>query len=336
MTCPLASTLLKAPVTRFSRPWLATLACCATLSSAFGGDTLPEPPAGYRWVANDAFTDEFDGEELDDSKWHDTNPRWKGRPPGLFVPESVSLRDGHLRIKSAPLDEPIDDYAIACGAIQSKAATALYGYYECRMKASGLTTSSTFWLTSDRKPTRYGDISLELDIQECIGNAQRFEGFRTQMHSNTHIKLYPNPQGEKLIKRLAAADPKWKAQREERRTMSEDELAEAVAEHREKHRVLKKGATSPLGSPVDEEFHTYGCWWVDANTMHFYADGELVHTIEPRTEFDPKPFDYPMFMNLVCETYAWEVPPTDEDLRNDAINTTLYDYVRAYTLEPIR
>jgi hypothetical protein len=38
-------------------------------------------------------------------------------------------------------------------------------------------------------------------------------------------------------------------------------------------KVAKKGEGANLKSNVDDEFHTYGCWWVDANTMRFYADG---------------------------------------------------------------
>lgn len=297
-------------------------------------ESLPEPPSGYRWVMNDAFSDEFNGSELDTAKWYDHNPRWKGRPPGKFMPSAVSVGGGYLRIRCTPMEEPDGEFTIACGAVQSKSREALYGYYECRMKASSITTSSTFWLTtSTPKPIRYGKIGLELDIQESIGNAQRWESFKTHMHSNTHIKLFPNQRGEALLKKLAAKNPISKQKQAQLAAMGEDERAEALAKFERNRRVLKAGASAPLATPVNETFHTYGCWWVDANTMHFYADGEHVYTIEPKTDFDPEPFDHPMFMNLLCETYDWEVPPTVEELENDAINTTLYDYVRSYKLE---
>ncbi len=39
-----------------------------------------------------------------------------------------------------------------------------------------------------------------------------------------------------------------------------------------------------------------------------------------------------MHLNLVTETYDWETPPTPEELGDDSINTTHYDWVRAYVL----
>ncbi len=315
-------------------PWLV-MALLPVMAVAASADTPPEPPAGYRWVKNDAFSDEFNGTELDPTKWHDHNPRWKGRPPGKFMPESVSVADGCLRIRCTPLAEPIGDFTIACGAVQSKDTDALFGYYECRMKASSLTTSSTFWLNShESKPIRYGEINLELDIQECIGNAKRWPSFSKRMHSNTHIKLTPNEEGEALLIQMASADPSLQEKLAKLADMDEAERAGAFAKIQADRRVLKQNGLTKLSTPVNEAFHTYGCWWVDANTMHFYADGEFAYTIKPKTGFDPKPFDQPMFMNLLCETYSWEVAPTTAELEDDRLNTTLYDYVRSYRLVP--
>ncbi|GAB4190471.1 MAG: hypothetical protein Kow00105_04830 [Phycisphaeraceae bacterium] len=98
---------------------------------------------------------------------------------------------------------------------------------------------------------------------------------------------------------------------------------------------LKKGARTPIGEKVHENFHTYACWWVDAKTMHFYLDGKYVHTIEPSIEVEDAPFDQPMFVNLVCEIYDWEVTPTPEELSDPTRNVTLYDYVRSYKLVKI-
>lgn len=50
-------------------------------------------------------------------------------------------------------------------------------------------------------------------------------------------------------------------------------------------------------------------------------------TINPK-----EPFERPMYMHLITETYNWEDPPTEEELLNDSIHTTYYDYVRSYKL----
>jgi hypothetical protein len=290
-------------------PVFAVIAIGTMLSTPLvAQSSLPTPPDGYQWVKNEAFSDEFNGTELDSDKWHDHNPRWIGRAPGKFMPSSVSVKDGYLQIKSTVLDPPDDKFTIACGAVQSKSHEALYGYYECRMKASSISTSSTFWLTGGPKPVSGGTLGLELDIQECIGNAQRWPKFKNQMNCNTHITFRPDGKNVDTNK---------------------DENDEAA---KPEPTTLKKGGSYQLKSNVNDEFHTYGCWWVDANSMKFYADGEYALTITPSTELDPTPFDHPLFMNLVCETYSWEVPPTKEDLADDSRNTTYYDYVRSYKL----
>ncbi|WP_404309453.1 family 16 glycosylhydrolase [Neorhodopirellula lusitana] len=258
-------------------------------------DGLPSPPEGYRWEKNEAFSDEFDGDQLDSAKWYDHNPRWKGRAPGLFVPSAISVGDGYLCIRCGVLDPPQGEFSVACGAVQSKAKTALYGYYECRMKASSIPTSSTFWLTSESKKVDGGRLSFELDIQECVGRADRFAVFTTHMKSNTHVNFQAEEKG---------------------------------AETQRRH----EGGQAPLKSKVDDEFHTYACWWVDATTVKFYADGEYQFTVHPPVDFGEAPFDFPMFMNLVCETYDWNARPTVEELSDDTRNATFYDYVRSYRL----
>ena len=54
--------------------------------------------------------------------------------------------------------------------------------------------------------------------------------------------------------------------------------------------------------------------------------------MHPDTTYSKTPFDRPMYMHLVTETYNWEAPPTEEELLNDEINTSYYDWVRAYVL----
>jgi hypothetical protein len=86
--------------------------------------------------------------------------------------------------------------------------------------------------------------------------------------------------------------------------------------------------------PADEAFHVYGAWWVDANTVRFYHNDEFKFVRQPSTLHAAKPFDRPMHINMVTETYDWETPPTPEELADNFKNTTYYDWVRAYMLVP--
>ena len=259
--------------------------------------TLPQQPAGMKWVANETFTDEFGGDQLDETKWYDHNPLWKGRAPGKFMPSSVSVKDDCLQIKSTKLDPPDGEFTIACGAIQSKSREAHYGFYECRVKASQITTSTTFWLKNDTRGMKRPFFSTELDILECIGGAKRWARFSDHMNSNTHVTLMSENKEEKPPK-------------------------------------VSLGAHAKINGTVSDGFHTYGCWWIDPRTLKFYLDGKEVYTIEPPTELTNEPFSQPMLINLVCETYNWETPPSPADLADDSRNTTYYDYVRAFKLVP--
>ena len=70
----------------------------------------PIPPKGYRWILNEQFSDEFNGNQLDYSKWNDTFGDWEGRPPALFISEAISVKDGTLQIKSGILEKPYKNY----------------------------------------------------------------------------------------------------------------------------------------------------------------------------------------------------------------------------------
>lgn len=253
----------------------------------------PPPPEGYTWAVNDAFTDEFNGTSLDSSKWHDHHPRWKGRPPAKFMRENVSVKDGTLQLKNGMLDQPQGPFTIGGAAVVSKSTEAFYGYYEVSMKASKISMSSTFWFSNQSDKSDPLGSALELDVQEAVGAGKRQPNRKHFMKSNTHYWVRRNG------KKSSNAVP----------------------------------GDARISPPVGDAFHTYGVWWVDANTIKFYHNDEYKFTLHPCTDYDETPFDRPMHMNLVTETYDWETPPTPEELANDSINTTYYDWSRAYVLE---
>ena len=146
----------------------------------------PVAPEGFRWVLQPEYSDEFDGTQLDEEKWHNYYPGWEGRAPAKFVPEALSVKNGLLRIQSGVLKNPDRDYTMYGGAVVSKKSEALYGYYECSAKASRINMSTTFWMSNGKEPyLRTEDVtddsySQELDIQEAIGGSKEHPGFRKQ------------------------------------------------------------------------------------------------------------------------------------------------------------
>ena len=148
----------------------------------------PSPPKGYRWEINPDYTDEFNGTSLDLSKWHDHHPRWRGRPPAKFMPDNVSVKDGLLRLTNGMLEEPQGEFTMGGAAVVSRKTGAHYGYYECRLKASGISMSSTFWMSNaGNYYPGIGKVSQELDILETVGGAKKNPAYAHYMNSNTHV-----------------------------------------------------------------------------------------------------------------------------------------------------
>lgn len=257
----------------------------------------PKAPKGYKWVKNEKFTDEFNGTSLDKTKWYDRSPYWvNGRAPATFRARTVSVKDGFLQIKNDILrpedDEKDSKYHIVGGAVGSVSKEAYYGYYEARIKASGISMSTTFWMKNKQEGDGWTQQD-ELDIAELVGMQKLKNDFRNILHSNTHIFRIEN--GER--------------------------------------NVVSAGGRCDIVPSAEKAFHVYGCWWEDANNVHIYLDGEYKFTMHPDTTYSKTPFNKPMYMHMVTETYNWEGPPTKEELLNDKINTSYYDWVRAYKLE---
>lgn len=84
-----------------------------------------------------------------------------------------------------------------------------------------------------------------------------------------------------------------------------------------------------------DEFHTYGLWWKNPDTLWFYHNGDHVMTILPR---------YPLEENLkmIFDTEVFPFAsagvaniglPLVENLNDDSKNTMYVDWVRVYELE---
>lgn len=274
--------------------------CICTLSFA----EPPKPPVGKRWVLNPDFSDEFNGNKLDSDKWLDHHPTWKGRAPGLFMPSQVSVKDGFLQLKGEKMKKDTvvgsQTFNVKCAAVVSK-NTAYLGFYECRAKAAATTMSTTFWFSSGKSnkgPNGCDSYGLEWDIHESIGRGGDFDGryFAYGMHSNSHY-WYTDCDGKRHDHRAAQV-----------RFENEE--------------------------PSSADFHIYGGWWRDKSSASYYYDnGEPKHQ-KFYDKVAEKPFNQPMYMRIVSETYPfpWIELPNDEELADDTKNTVYYDWVRGYQL----
>ena len=129
------------------------------------------------WALIEGVSDEFNGTEVDESKWFvlgingDYRNHWKGRAPSQFTSTNVTVSDGYLTITSKwdPsfnfADEIKDGYKygepapITTGALITE-HSFLYGYMEIRCQAAEGPMSSSFWSTGN---------GGELDVFEHYG-----------------------------------------------------------------------------------------------------------------------------------------------------------------------
>ncbi len=250
-------------------------------------------PNGSKWKLVKSMSDEFNKENVDETKWQIRGQRWKGRVPGLFQAENIKQKDGKLQITTKKLEEPIGKFTHGGGYVGSREAMK-YGYYECRMKANKTFMSSTFWLITDRSRAKGCDNrTTELDIQECVGEivskAEWMVNFDAKMNSNTHSRDIK--EGCDFVKGS-----------------------------------VKSSASA--GGKVYDDYHVYAVWWKSKDEILFFLDGKFVNQLKPAADFD-----LDMHLRMVVETYNWNPVPEDGGMNMSAEDrTTYYDWVRSWQL----
>ena len=289
------------------------------LMSSYVTAKPPEPEPGKRWVLNNAYSDEFNGNSLDKTKWRDKHKSWRGRPPAIFDPKAVEINNGKLEITNSMLDKPDGKYTIAGGAVQSLNQTAYHGYYESRFKASRINMSTTFWLSNDNIPFEGNNHlgqncardrwSMELDIVEAVGGVMDqswTQSFRDGMQYNTHV-WYSGCEKNSRNRFSKGAN------------VAEGDGTQAF------------NNKLPKGEEVWQNYNTYAAWWKNENEVDFYLNDNFAGHIKVDTTLLAKPYNRPMQMQMLTETYDWGRPlPTAEELANKKINTSYYDWVRSY------
>ncbi len=124
------------------------------------------PPDGTAWAPIPELTDEFEGNALDAKKWHDHNPGWLGRYPGLFSKNNVAVSDGKLHLTARVEDPKHPDkkfHTFTTAAVKSQALVE-YGFFEMKCRPMKSQASSAFWFYREEK-----EIWTEIDVFEICG-----------------------------------------------------------------------------------------------------------------------------------------------------------------------
>ncbi len=93
---------------------------------------------------------------------------------------------------------------------------------------------------------------------------------------------------------------------------------------------LSKGSRYMMPSGPAEEFHVYGVWWKDSDTMIFYHNGVKVAEIQPALPFENKP------QMLIFDTgsFPGDGLPTVQELADPLKNTMEVSWCRSWKLVP--
>ena len=261
-----------------------------------GQDPKPEDK---KWVPVEHLSDEFEGDTMDETKWINIEPKgWKGRAPGIFKKDVVSVDDGNLKLTVYQLATPETKYnktwTHAGGFVGSHKAAEVGYYFEAKMKSSKTFMSSTFWLINKVGEGKGCDKrTTELDIQECVGqvttNKEWAQNKYREMGSNTHSRNTTCPETT----------------------------------------TGSKGGHTDIGASAFDDYHIYAAWWKSATEILYFLDGKYLYTVKPEADFN-----LPMYLRMVSETYNWNPVPQDGGMTGSLEDrTTSYDWVRTWRLE---
>lgn len=245
------------------------------------------------WVLNTEISDEFEGDELDESKWFIEGQNgdyyiWKGRPPSQFVPHNVIVEDGKLKLRTQW--EP--DYAFAnenyadggnndaYGIFEGKplpVTTAgvitkkrfLNGYMEVKSKAGNAAITAAFWGIGYEQ---------ELDIFEQMGNPKTKDGDITDTGTKSTIHDWSPP----------AERPTW----------------------------AYKTKDNKLPFRVADDFHVYGAEWGE-DYLKLFLDGKLIDEVTQDELGTDWVLNNPMEIWLDSEIFKWLGLPDEKELPVD-------------------
>lgn len=188
----------------------------AAALSARAAPTEPACPLGASWRFAPAFSDEFDGSQLDATKWWDFNPAWHGRKPAYFDRGNVRVADGTLQL-TARVQDPAavtvenrvrGHHLFTTALVKSKQRIG-YGYFEARCRSMRANVCNAFWLYDPLDaPAKYreGDFSEEIDIFEVFGKPARAEHERLFFAT---VHRHHTPYVESLVNAKKTALPSY-------------------------------------------------------------------------------------------------------------------------------
>ncbi|MFC2111709.1 family 16 glycosylhydrolase [Bacteroidota bacterium] len=251
----------------------------------------PVPPEGKKWVPVEELSDEFNQESLDTEKWNDYHPGWAGRTPSNFLRENVWVSDGMLHLRSNSRVKSMDEVKDSIRDVWVNSAAV----------SSVKRLAEPGWYYETKM--KASDISMTNSFWFRMGDYSEIDVIEHMGHAT-------NPD-RPLTEFLYACN------------------THAYGSKRQEGYSL--GAHHYMATRGRDEFHVYGLWWKDPNTLWFYHNGVKVMEVTPSV-----PFEENLHMIWDTEVFRWHGLPTIEGLQDNSRNTMYVDFVRTFKLEDIK
>jgi len=212
-----------------------------TAAAACAGDYRPVvgddgPPLDNLSFLPD-YSDEFEGDRLDDGKWSTESPPYAAQSWSV---DNVAVGNGVLRltVRNRPKRLHGMFYPYTAGRVSTKAPSVLYGYFESRFKAAPLFPGvcPAFWAYRRddfaRQWTEIDFVELTQASFGSIGSPRRIDCTLHAFRLPNRPEINMQHQVEDRQSYLADFDPR-------------------------------------------DDFHVYGCWWTE-QAISWYLDGKRI------------------------------------------------------------
>lgn len=225
-------------------------------------------------------------------KWNKSSPyNFFGRKPSRFKGEASWIKNGNLVLGAEYMDPKKNggNY-IKAGYVRSKWANFKPGYYcEVRMKASNLRMGSDFWFVRQFNKGEIAGNPFWNRINLEVDVTEGIGGGNSEnarMKSNVHC--------------FRRTD-RWKKNG-------------------------NKAYPQNFWAGNIRQYHTYGFYYENSNSLKFYLDGKWKRTVNPECAFKSG-----MHIIFSHEVYDWLTPPAQWQVKqkNDA-KRMFVDYVRTW------
>ncbi|WP_370977830.1 carbohydrate-binding protein [Agaribacterium sp. ZY112] len=226
----------------------------------------------------------------DAAKWFKSTWNY-GDTPVKMMHSNSGVTDGYLWIK-ATLNAGSTQW-FETSRVHSRAKILFPMYTESRIQVANISAYSTYWLNNGDANNRD-----EIDI----------------------IEINPTPTCD--------CQPNYPWQMNSQYFIVKNGDIERA--HGNSNNNDLSGANALKGQRWNEDYHVFGAWWKDKNTVQFYLNGEPVNSVTTTQDFT---LEQEIIWDLWTQDSTWVGGlPAQDDLLNEANSTMKVDWVRTWQL----